>query len=91
MQLHITGFIRSDIVLQPGALDWGTVDLGSTVEKRLQVTYAGRDNWEILDVKTADPHFEVEIKGPGAPAERPLTSCSCDSPTMRPSATSRTN
>jgi hypothetical protein len=62
VQLHVAGFIRSDVVLQPGNLDWGTVDLGAMVEKRMQVTYAGREDWQIIDVKTADPHFEVEIK-----------------------------
>lgn len=62
MQLHITGFIRRDVVLQPGAIDWGTVDLGTTLEKKLQVSHAGREDWQIVDAKTADPHFEVEIR-----------------------------
>lgn len=69
IQLHVSGFIRRDVVLQPGAIDWGTVDVGTPAEKTLQVTYAGRDDWRIVDVKTADPHFEVEIsqpmRGPG--------------------------
>ncbi len=64
IQLRVAGFIRRDVVLQPGAIDWGTVDVGSAVEKTLQVTYAGREDWRIVDVKTADPHFEVEISQP---------------------------
>ena len=60
-QLHVSGVIRSDVVVQPPAIDLGTVDVGKIVEKKLQVSYAGRDDWQILDVKTADPHFEVEI------------------------------
>jgi hypothetical protein len=61
VQLHVMGFIRSDVVLQPGAIDLGTVDLGTEVERKLQVTYSGREDWKIIDVKTADPNFEVEI------------------------------
>ncbi len=61
VQLHITGFIRSDIVTQPGAVDFGTVDQGTAAEQNLQVTYAGRDDWRILDAKTADPWYEVEM------------------------------
>ena len=61
VQVQVTGFIRSDVVLQPGAIDLGSVDLGRGAEKRLQVTYAGREDWQIIDVKTADPHFEVEV------------------------------
>ena len=29
VELHIAGFIRSDVVLQPGFVDLGTVDLGT--------------------------------------------------------------
>ncbi len=61
VQLRVTGFIRTDVVTQPGAIDFGTVDHGSGVEQRLKVTYAGRDNWKILDVRTADPWYEVEM------------------------------
>lgn len=61
VQLHVNGLIRSDVILQPGAIDLGTVDLGSEVEKKLLVTYTGRDDWKILDAKTADPNFEVEV------------------------------
>lgn len=61
VQLRVAGFIRTDVVMQPGAIDMGSVDLGSAAEKRMQVTYTGRDDWKILDVKTTDPHFEVEL------------------------------
>jgi hypothetical protein len=61
VQLQIGGVIQSDVVLQPGALDLGTVDLGKGAERKLQVTYTGNQNWKITDVKTLDPHFEVEI------------------------------
>jgi len=65
VQLRVTGFIRNDVVLQPGAIDLGTVDLGTEVERKLQVVYSGgREDWKIVDVKTADPNFEVEINGP---------------------------
>jgi hypothetical protein len=61
VQLQITGFIRSDVVTQPGSIDFGTVDHGAGAQQRLHVTYAGRDDWKILDAKTADPWYEVEM------------------------------
>jgi hypothetical protein len=61
VQLRVTGTIQSDVVLQPGALDLGTVDLGKGAEARLNVDYLGTANWKIIDVKTLDPHFEVEV------------------------------
>ena len=61
VQLQISGVIQGDVVLEPGALNLGTIDLGKGTERRLRVSYVGRENWKIVDVKTLDPHFEVEI------------------------------
>ena len=61
VQLQVAGTIQSDVVLQPGALHLGTVDVGKSVEQKLRVDYLGNENWRIVDVKTLDPHFEVEI------------------------------
>jgi hypothetical protein len=69
VQLHVAGFIQGEVMVQPPALDLGTVDVGKGAERKLNVTYVGRENWKIVDVKTLDPHFEVEIselaRGPG--------------------------
>jgi hypothetical protein len=59
--LRITGFIRGDVATEPGAIDFGTIDQGTSTEQRLHVTHAGRDDWKILDAKTADPWYEVEM------------------------------
>jgi hypothetical protein len=61
VQLHVAGFIQGDVLLEPGALDLGTVDVGKGAERRLKVTHLGSPGWKIVDVKTLDPHFEVEI------------------------------
>ena len=61
VQLHVNGFIRSDVVLEPGEIDFGTVDLGSAAEKKMTVSYAGRHDWKLFDVKSANPHFECEL------------------------------
>lgn len=62
VNLNITAFIRSDVVTQPGIIDFGSVDQGTASEQKLHVAYAGRDDWKLLDVKTADPWYEVEMK-----------------------------
>lgn len=58
--LQIQGFIRSDVVLQPGLVDFGTVDVGTVAEKRVVVNYAGRNNWSVLRAKVPDG-LETEI------------------------------
>ena len=84
VQLQVTGMIRGDVTLQPGAIDYGVVNFGSAGEKTLQVTYSGREDWRILDAKTADPHFEVEItefaRGPGRVSYQLLVRLTKDAP-----------
>ncbi len=84
VQIHISGTIQGDVVLQPGAIDLGTVDLGKGTEKTLRVKYVGRENWRIVDVKTLDPHFEVEInersRVPGNIAYELLVRLTADAP-----------
>ncbi len=60
VQLQIKGFIRSDVVLQPGLVDFGTVDVGTAAEKRVAVSYAGRNNWGLVKAK-APKGLEAEI------------------------------
>src|SRR6185295_13747119 len=61
VQLNIRALIRSDVVLTPSKVDFGTVDAGSKSEIRIRVDYAGRESWKLEDARTADPHFEVEM------------------------------
>jgi hypothetical protein len=61
VQLQVSGLIRSDVVITPGDIEFGTVDQGHGAEKTISVVYAGRNDWQIADVKTFDPHFEVEL------------------------------
>lgn len=61
-QIPIRSFIRSDVVVQPGAADFGTVDLGAGSTKTLSVDYAGRGDWKIEDVQSASPFVEVSIQ-----------------------------
>ena len=62
VQLQVSGNIRSDVVLDPGMVDLGSIDHGSAAERKINVTYAGRDNWQIKDVLSANAHLEAELK-----------------------------
>lgn len=62
VQLNVQGYIRSDIVFTPGLADMGNVDLGAPAEKKVTITYAGRDDWKITDVKPSSKHLEATIK-----------------------------
>ena len=61
VQLHVHGYIRSDVVFNPGAIDFGDTNVGEPSERTVSVNYAGRSNWEIVDVTNDNDNFEVEL------------------------------
>ena len=61
VQLQVAGFIRSDVVLQPGEIDFGNVDVGTPAERRVQISYAGRDDWSLTDARTTDPNLRLQL------------------------------
>ena len=62
VQVRVHGNIRGDVVFQPGSIQFGSVDQGVSKEQRISVNYAGRSNWQILDVTNDNNHFEVELQ-----------------------------
>lgn len=61
VQLNIQAHVRSDVVLTPGQIDFGTLDHGKEAQRKVSILYAGRQDWKILDVRSANPHVEVEL------------------------------
>ncbi len=61
VQLSVEGSIRSDVVLNPWRVDFKDVRQGESREQTVQVTHAGQADWQIVDVLSANPHFEVEL------------------------------
>jgi hypothetical protein len=61
VQLQIQGNIRSDVVFSPGLVAFGEVEAGASAEKTLKVAYAGRSDWQISDVRSANSNLEVEL------------------------------
>jgi hypothetical protein len=60
-QLRVDGNIRGDIVFTPGAVKFDSIDQGTKSEQKVEVTYAGRSNWKIVDVRGASDGIEVEL------------------------------
>jgi hypothetical protein len=58
----VIGFIRKDIVITPGAVVFGNVDLGSTPERKVELHYAGRADWKLTNVKATNPHLKVALR-----------------------------
>jgi len=62
VQLNVTGYIRGDVVFNPGVVKMGEVEQGQQVVRKVTVEYAGRSSWKIVDVRSTNRHFEVALK-----------------------------
>jgi hypothetical protein len=59
--VRVTCYIRSDVVVQPGVIDFGSVSQGTAVQRDASVDYAGRPDWRVTAVEVSNPHFEVQM------------------------------
>ena len=64
VQLRVAGNIRGDVTFDPPFVDLGNVDLGKGAERNIRVTHVGSTPWEIKDVRSANPNFEVQLSKP---------------------------
>lgn len=60
IQFVITGYIRGDIVFDPGTVNFDSVSAGDEATRTVNVNYAGRSDWQIVDVRSANTNLVVE-------------------------------
>ena len=61
VQLHVTCHIRGDVLVQPETVDFGNVEQGHPIEKKVSIGYTGRDGWEILGLQNQIPYLAAEV------------------------------
>jgi hypothetical protein len=60
VQLHVKGYIRTDVVFQPGEVNFGSVSQGEAKTLDVLLDYAGKSTWEITQVKCDESCIEIE-------------------------------
>ncbi len=60
-QLRVHGYIRGDVVFKPGGINFADVAQGDVAEQQVRVTYAGRSDWRIVDVRGVATDIEAEL------------------------------
>ncbi len=59
IQLHVKGYIRSDVVFQPGEATFGNMMQGTSKSINVGVDYAGKPAWQINQVTSSDSFITV--------------------------------
>jgi hypothetical protein len=60
VQLHVKGYIRSDVDISPGSVKMGEVDQGTPVDRKVNVSFSSSSDWRIVDVKSANPFIKAQ-------------------------------
>ncbi len=61
VRVPVTAYIRGDVVIEPGAVQFGLVAPGEAVVRRVRIRYAGRSNWTIRSVRTGNTHVTAAV------------------------------
>lgn len=64
-QLHVSGYIRSDVVFEPGSVQIGDLEQGTATKQKVTINYAGRNDWKIVDVRGTNDHLSVNLAEAG--------------------------
>lgn len=65
VRLPMRIYIRTDVVLTPGGVEFGSVPKGQSAERKVTIAYAGRQNWTIKDVVCKNPNLDVKVTEKG--------------------------
>ncbi len=62
IQLRVKGYIRSDIVIDPGEANFGEVTQGEGKELKLDLVYAGRSDWQLTEITSPNKFVKVDFE-----------------------------
>ncbi|MFN9719419.1 MAG: DUF1573 domain-containing protein [Planctomycetota bacterium] len=62
VRIPISAYIRTDVVFDPGKVDFGVVDFLAGATRRVRISYAGRPDWTIRDVKISGKGLSATLK-----------------------------
>jgi hypothetical protein len=61
VKIPVQVYIRSDVVLTPGSINFGAVGTGEKVDRSIEIAYAGRPDWKIKKVISGDPNVDAKV------------------------------
>lgn len=62
VRIPISAYIRTDVVFEPGKVDFGRVEFLTGKELPVKIAYSGRPDWKIVDVKFGGDRLAAALK-----------------------------
>jgi hypothetical protein len=57
VQLQVSAYIRTDVAINPGSVQFGSVDQGAGVTSLVNINYMGNTDLQILGIKSGSPYL----------------------------------
>jgi hypothetical protein len=76
VQLNVKGYIRSDVVVNPGEITFSNIREGTGAKAQVEIDYAGRSDWQIVGVSSQDGFLNgeaIELSRSGGRVKYQLT------------------
>ena len=64
VRVPISAYIRSDVVFDPGMIRLGNVNHGEGATANVEIRYAGRTDWDIVDVRIGNDDLSARLIPP---------------------------
>ena len=61
VRIPVTAFIRPDVIIEPDAASFGSVDYGIVSQRNVTISYKGRNDWSIRRLRVDNPHLEAKV------------------------------
>lgn len=62
VRIPISAYIRTDVVFEPGKIDFGRLDYLAGGSTKVRIAYAGRSDWKIKDVRISSSELTAILK-----------------------------
>ncbi len=89
VKIPLKVYIRTDVVLTPGSVNFGAVDVGAGAERKITLAYAGRADWKIKNIVSPKPYLTAQavetsrsaVTGVGSANYDVIVTLAADAPT----------
>lgn len=61
VQLYVKVHVFSDVLLEPSGVVFGNVVQGNRATRTVDVRYTGREDWQIVEVRSGNPHLAGKV------------------------------
>ena len=62
VRIPISAYIRTDVVTEPGSVNFGNLDQGAAASRTVEINYAGRPDWKITGVQNLPQYLTADLQ-----------------------------